>query len=158
MRQPSKISSIVSPSRRRTIAFFQLERDPTFFPTRRVLPRRLAVHTPSTCTPNSCSTACLIAGLVAFGCTSNVYSCRSWNAAEVFSVITGRITISWFVGIAYFLFFLSPPFFFGAAFLRAADFAVVLRAVRFAVALRAGALWAGLAALRAVFFFAAGTS
>src|SRR5918999_1792311 len=134
MRQPSKISSIVSPSRRRTIAFFQLERDPTFFPTRRVLPRRLAVHTPATCTPNSCSTACLIAG----GCPSKVYSCRSWNAAELFSVITGRITTSWFVGIGYFPFFLLPPFFFGAAFLRDAGFGAAFRAARFAVVLRAG--------------------
>src|SRR5688500_13087175 len=57
------------------------------------------------------------------------------------------------VGIGYFPFFLSPPFFRAAGFLRAAVLPAALRAVFFAAALRAGALWAGLAALRALFFF-----
>ena len=79
--QPSKIS-IVSPSFSFTIAFFQRGRSPALPPTRRVLPRCFDVQTPVTCTPNSCSIACLIAGLFASGCTSNVYSPRSWYAAE----------------------------------------------------------------------------
>src|SRR5690348_15764342 len=89
-------------------------------PTRRVLPRWLDVHTPVTCTPNSDSTACLTSDLVASGWTWNVYSPRAWNAAELFSVTTGRTMISCSVGIAHFpRFFGLPLVFFAAVFLDA---------------------------------------
>src|SRR5687767_8604376 len=55
------------------------------------------------------------------------------------------------VGIGYLPFFLSPLFFRGADFFRAAVLPAALRAVFFAPALRA----AGFAAFRAAFFFGA---
>src|ERR671923_1694017 len=64
--------------------------------------------------------------------------------------------------MAYFPFFLSPPFFFFGDVLRAVVLAAALRAGFFTAALRAGALWAGalwadgLAPLRAAAFLAGG--
>src|ERR671921_273604 len=139
------------PSARVTIAFFQLARRPDVLPTRRVLPRWFDVQTPATLTPNSCSTACRIAGLSASGCTSKWYSLRSWYASDDFSVTIGRTMVRCRVGIAYF-----PPFFFGALFF-AADFFFSPVAFVFDAALAFGALVAAdffAADFRAVFFTA----
>ena len=46
-----------------------------------------------------------IAGLLASGATSNMYSPRSWYAAELCSVTIGRTMVRCSVGIAYFPFF-----------------------------------------------------
>src|SRR5881394_3205086 len=102
------------------MAFFQLGRRPADLPTRFSLPRWFAVHTPVTLTPNRSSIAERICVFVASGCTSNAYSPRSWYAADVFSVISGRTMVSCLVGMCYFPFLLAA--FFAAGFSDFVDF------------------------------------
>src|ERR1700674_1616152 len=131
--------SIESPAFSVTIAFFQCGRRPTTCPTRRSFPRWFEVQTPVTVTLKSSSIAFLMWIFVAFGCTRNVYSPRSWYADEVCSVTIGVMIVRVSVGIAYF------PFFLPADFL--ADFFFAVLAAAFGLADLPAALAAFLAAL-----------
>src|SRR5512145_725733 len=104
---------------------------------RRVLPRTCMVHTPVTCTPNSFSMACRMAGLEASGATSKTYSPRAWYEADVRSETMGRTMVRCSVDMAYFPFFFLGAGFFAAGFF-ALDFAAGF-AARFVVAFFAAA-------------------
>src|SRR6188472_755002 len=93
-RQILVVTSILSPSARRTIAFLTSCCLP-FTPRKvLVLPLRRIVFTASTLTPNSCSMAALISGLVASRRTLNTTWFDS-ETAVAFSVITGAMITSY---------------------------------------------------------------
>src|SRR5688572_16654187 len=92
--------------------------------------------------------------LLASGCTSKVYSPRSWYACELFSVRIGRTIVLCIVGIAQspFFFFFAADFF-AAVFFVAAFFAAGFPAF-FAADFGAAFVAAFLAAFLAAFFAA----
>src|SRR5580765_3705636 len=95
-----------------------------------------------------------MSGLVASGCTSKVYSFRVWNAAELFSVSSGRTTISRSATIY------LPPFFLGAAFFLATGFLAALALGAFFAAFGLAAFFSAFAlafTFAGASFFALGT-
>src|SRR4051812_35220264 len=99
------ISLMVSPSTRRTTAFFHWGRRPSIPRVRFNLPFMLIVFTDSTRTWNRPSIAFLISILFAFGLTLKTYWFDSIRIAVDFSVIKGKSRMS-FVA---FMFFLTLP-------------------------------------------------